>query len=82
MKRLSGSGEFNTATSRAKEGCCYCCLKIAAASLSKSISIKTFKKQHLMNYLYMALGSYQEHYNIEVRKIKVLQYLAISPTGI
>ena len=35
-----------------------------------------------MYYFYMALGSYQQHYNIEVRKIKVLQYLAISPTGI
>ena len=35
-----------------------------------------------MNYFCMALGSYQQHYNIEVRKIKVLQYLAISPTGI
>ena len=35
-----------------------------------------------MNYFYMALGSYQQHYNIEVPKIKVLQYLAILPTAI
>ena len=35
-----------------------------------------------MNYFYVALRNYQQHYNIEVRKIKVLQYLAISPTGI
>ena len=35
-----------------------------------------------MNYFYLALESYQRHYNIEVRKIKVLQYLAISPTSI
>ena len=45
------------------------------------LSIKTFRKHSLMNYFCTALGSYQQRYNIEVRKTKVLQYLAISPTG-
>ena len=49
---------------------------------SPEVGISALRRQCLMNYFYMALGSYQQHYNIEVCKIKVLQYLAISPTGI